>query len=74
MCDCMYGFKELDISTRKKVNSLPVKSARYCVLTFDNKFLITADSEKNGVLTKWLIRSKKLLHTWRSGVNKRVSL
>ena len=62
-------FKELHIPTRKQVNSFAVKSALCCVVTHDNKFLVTAENGENGPLTKWSVRSKKQLHTWHSGVN-----
>ena len=79
MCDDKGVFKELDILTRKQVNSLPVKSATCCVVTYDNKFLVTAEyvsryypttdeDKKKGKLTKWSIQSKKQLHTWQSRV------
>ena len=41
LCDLDGRFKELDISKRKQIKSFPVKSSRYCVVTCDNKFLIT---------------------------------
>ena len=72
MCDVSGGFKELDISTFKQLKSFLVKSARCCVVTFDNRFLITAANEENCVLTKWSVRSKKQLHTWQSGVDEYV--
>ena len=59
-----YTFKELDISIRKQINSFNVKSAVFCVVTHDNKFLITADRGQPCNLTKWSIRTKKRLHTW----------
>ena len=66
VCDADGCHKELDISSLKPVNSLPVKSAILCAVTFDNKFLITADDGDDCKLTKWSIRSKKELHTWMS--------
>ena len=69
VCDYYGYFKELDISTRKQVNSFKVKSAICCVVTCDNKFVITAEDYTNSVLTKWAIRTKKQLHTWQSDVN-----
>ena len=73
LCDIIGSFKELDISTRKQANRFDVKSARCCVVTYNNEFLITASNEKNCVLTKWSIRAKKQLHTWHSGINEQVS-
>ena len=73
MCEWFGGFRELDIPTRSQVNSLPVKSAVCCVVTHNNKFLITAESAFNGCLTKWSIRSKKELYTWKSGVDQHVA-
>ena len=67
------GFKELDIKTLKQVNSLPVKSTGCCVLTFDNKFLVTAEHARNCNLTIWSLRTKKKLDTWQSGVKQYVS-
>ena len=59
-----YGeFREFDISTRKKVNSFTVESARCCVVSHDNKFLITVEYGYNYILTKWSVRTKKQLHT-----------
>ena len=66
-------FRELDISTYKQVNSYAVKNARFCLVTHDNKFLITAEHGNNGNLTKWSIRSKKELNTWNSGIDEKVS-
>ena len=67
MCNNKGSFKELDIPTCKQVNSLPLKNVRYCAVTFDNKFFITAGNGRNCILTIWSIRSKKQLHTWQSG-------
>ena len=58
------GFVEIDISTCNLVNSYNVKSAICCAVSPDNKFLITAEDELNGILTKWSVQSKKELHTW----------
>ena len=70
MCSCTFGIKELDISTRKQIKNFPVKNAKCCVVTFDNKFLVTAEDQidfaGNCILTKWSIRSKKQLHIWNS--------
>ena len=43
MCDGYGNFKELDISKRKQINSFPLNSATYCVITSDNKSLITVE-------------------------------
>ena len=67
MCCGRGCFKELDISARKQINSFNVKSAKYCVVSHDNKSLITAEDGQNCLLTKWSIRSKKQLYTWKSG-------
>ena len=64
------GLKELQISTRKQINSFPVKGTIYCAVTRDNKFLIAVGNGKKSNLTKWSVRSKKLLHTWQSGINR----
>ena len=69
MCDDKGGFRELDISRRKQINSYKIKSAVLFLVTHDNKFLVTAKDEYNCVLTKWSIRTKKQLYTWKSGVN-----
>ena len=61
-------FKELDISTFKPVNSIPVKIFRELCFTHDNKSLITAEFATNAVLIKWSLRTKKELHSWKSGV------
>ena len=59
---------ELDIATRKQVNSFNIKDAKECAVTLDNKSLIIGPNEKNCFLTQWSIQSKKQLHTWQSGV------
>ena len=41
------GFKELDIPTRKNLNSYPVKKVSFCVVTHDQKFLITVENGDN---------------------------
>ena len=64
---------KFDIPTSKQVKIFSFPSARHCVVTHDNKFLITATDEDNNVLTKWSIRSNKQLHAWDSGVNQYVS-
>ena len=76
-CDAQGHFIELDIPSRKKVNSYEIngkrevkgKSSKRCVVTHDNKFLVTAEYGKNVHLTKWSVRTKKQLHTWNSDVN-----
>ena len=73
MCDDHEKFRELCISTHKQINSFPVYDARCCVLTHDNKYLITATHVMDCDITKWSLRSKKELHTWRSGVDKYIS-
>ena len=74
VCDNSGGFKELDISKRKQVNSFPVKNAVCFVVTQDSKFLITSEDGFNCVLTKWSVRTKKQLHAWKSDVKKYVTL
>ena len=64
MCDHKGYFREIDISTRKLLNTFPVKSAQFCVVTFDNKFLVTAEHGMECRLTKWSVRTKKELYTW----------
>ena len=59
-------FKELDISTFKIVNSFKIKNVGCCVVSHDNKSLITAENLEKCVLRKWSIRTKKLLYTWKS--------
>ena len=66
VCCVSGGFVELDIPTRKQANSFNVKNTRVCVVTHDNKFLITTENKIRPNLTKWSIRSKKQLHTWKS--------
>ena len=69
MCGNDSSFRELDISTCKQVNSFNIKSVVWCVVTHDNKFLITIANEEKFkigeifIVTKWSIRTKKLLHT-----------
>ena len=55
--------RELDIPTRKQVNRYKIKSEEFCVITNDNKFLITAGTRAYYFLIKWSIRAKKQLHT-----------
>ena len=69
MCDSGGCFKELDIVVCKQVNSFNVKSTRFCAVTHDDKFLISAIDEENCVLTKWSVRTKKQLHSWESGID-----
>ena len=66
------GFQELDISTRKQVSNFNVKNARCCIVTYNNRFLITAEDNLNCNLTKWSIRAKKQLNTWKSDVDEQV--
>ena len=82
MCDIDGGFREFDIQTRIQVKSFPIKSVKYCVVTHDNKSLITCDEHQEDYdidrtiianLTIWSIRSKKKLHTWESDVDEYVS-
>ena len=72
MCNYKFFCIELDISTFKQVKSLPVKNARRCVITHDNKFLITSEYSRD-YLTKWSVRSKKELHSWNSGFDELVN-
>ena len=70
VCSTKGGFRELDISTCEKVNSFNIKMiVSCCVITYDNKYLITADKKIKAVLTKWSVRTKKKLHIWQSGVD-----
>ena len=72
VCDINGGFIELHIPTRKQLNSLPVNKARVCVVTHNNKFLITAGSEKNCEFIQWSVPKNKRLQTWNSDVNEYV--
>ena len=63
------NFVQLDIPTRKKVNSFIIKNASYFVVTHDGKYLITGESKENCNFTKQSLRTNKRLHTWQSGVN-----
>ena len=70
---CNIGdFRELDLSTHKQLIRFNVGFVVLCVVTHDNKSLITASNEYNCYLTKWSLRTKKRLHTWMSGVEKYV--
>ena len=71
MCNNNGSFRELNISARKQVNSFNAESAVLCVVTHDNKFLITA-KDRTPILTKWSVRTKKELHTWQSELNQYV--
>ena len=59
--------------THKQVNSFNVKKAIRLVVTHDKKYLITAECGKNCWLTKWSVRTKKKLNTWKSDVNQYVT-
>ena len=72
LCDWEGGFREFDIPTRKKVNNFEVQSAKCCVVTYDNQFLITAENKLNCLFTKWSIQTKKKLHVWNSNFNEYV--
>ena len=52
-----------DISTRKQVSNNIGIHGGLCVVTYDNKFLITDDNECYCKFTKWSIRTKKRLYT-----------
>ena len=71
MCGNDGRFIELDIATHMQVNCFKLKfCAIQCVVTHDNKSLITAEFVAFGILTKWSIRSKKKLHTWQNDTDK----
>ena len=72
VCDYDGEFREFDISTHNQVNEFGVENAGYCVVTYDNKFLITTPTRKNAKLTKQSIQTKQRLHTWDSNVNEDV--
>ena len=65
------GLREVDISTRNQVNNFGVKNARKCVVTYDNKFLITSSNGSYVKLTKQSIQTKHEL-VWYSSVNESV--
>ena len=67
------GLTEIDTSTRNQVKNFKLKGSIQCVVTYDNKFLITATEGSNTKLTKWSIQTKQLLHTWDSNVNEGVA-
>ena len=72
VCDIKGSFREIDISTQKQVNNFNVKNAVFCVVTYDNKFLITAEDERNCNLTKWSIQEKGKYHSWKSDIDQYV--
>ena len=70
ICDEDSGFREFDISSHMKLDSFAVRNAEYCIVTYDNKFLITCEGNLLGAnLSKWSIRTKKQLYTWAFDVS-----
>ena len=69
LCGYHTGFIEIHIPTRKKLRSYTKQRPSRCVVTHDNKFLVTYEN-KNGIgfITKWSVRTKKKLHTWQFDV------
>ena len=72
MCDFHGGFRELDIPTGDQINSLYIINVKKCITTYDNRFLITADRGTNCFLKKWLVRTKKQLHSWKGDADQSV--
>ena len=63
--DCLGSFGEFDILTCKQVNKLEVKVLTFCVITCDNKFLVTSEyheDTKTEILVKYSMRTKKQLY------------
>ena len=59
----------IDIRSHKKIAS-NFKIARCCLVTYDNKFLITGQGGEYGkVLTKYDMNSRTQLIKWKSGVD-----
>ena len=72
VCCSQGGFTEFDLSTYKEVNNFGVDDALYCLVTYDNKFLITTRGRNNAKLTKHSLQIKQQYHTWDSDVNEYV--
>ena len=72
------SFKEFDITIHNQtspwrsydqVNNFKVENAWKCVITYDNKFLITAPCGLIVKLTKHSMQTKEKLHTWDKTVH-----
>ena len=72
LCTAISGFREINIRTHKQVNKTGVENVWKCVVTYDNRFLITSTARENPKLTKWSIQTKQQLHTWNSNVDEYV--
>ena len=66
------GFRELNIKTHKQVKNFEGHNVSYCVVTYDNKFLIISPAVKNIIIIKWLIQTKQQLHSWDGNVDQYV--
>ena len=64
-----HNFREINIPSLREVYKLPNIGERICVVTYDNKILVTAYRYK---LTKLSIRTKQRLHTWPNSANMHV--
>ena len=72
VCDRRGGFRELNIRTNKVTNFFGIENARCCLVTPDNKYLITAEDGKNKNLSKYSIETKQLVKKWKTNLNQLV--
>jgi len=73
VCDHNGNFAEYDIATNQKKNNYQISNARVCVVTWDGKFLVTAEKGYYAKLSKWSIESKQQVHSWNSKFNSWIS-
>jgi len=74
VCDLGDGIAEFDIRTNKRINSFPNINVCLCVVTFDSKFLFTAEySRNNPKLSKWSIETNQRVHSWSSNLDQYVT-
>ena len=72
VCDQKGFFKELSIRTNKLTNFFGIEDVIGCLVTSDNKYLITVEYGKNKNLSMYSIETKQLVKKWKTNVNKLV--
>jgi len=67
------GLREFTIRTHKETNHFGIEQADYCLVTYDNKYLIIVESGKDPKFLKYSIETKKLVNTWHSNIAENLS-
>ena len=72
-CNERSKFKAFDLSTYEEVSTILIDCAKFCVVTPDNEFIISADDKLNSTITKFSTKTNEQVSKWSTDAHKCVT-